>query len=95
MKVCIASSKGPTAATFAAFIDAVKAEAAKREITITSYRIVPGSGCANHGIELHGPDEGIVSEFMNAFTYALMPAQWRIMNDNDPGVGNGRFEYAI
>lgn len=88
MKVCIATSKKPL--DFVKFIECVKASAAEGNNVIKGYVVVPGNGCWNHGIIIEGDDE---EGFINQLTMVMMPARWGKVDDSDPAVVEGQFEF--
>lgn len=88
MKICIATPKYPL--NFESFITAAKASAAEGGNVITGYVVVQGPGCWNHGVIIEGDDE---EGFAQALAIALMPSKWCIVDDDDPAVVEGQFEF--
>ena len=83
-KFVIATFKVPTDV---GFFDLMKACAAEGGNVIKGYSVVPGPGCANHGILIEGPD---VEGFMRHLTNFMM-GKWASVPDDDPAVVDGLF----
>ena len=93
MKVCIATTKCPSEATFKEFLASVKKEAEYFGVNILGYVIVQGCNCCNHGIMLEENEAN--TRFLNVLAMALMPAKLSVVSNNDQAVIEGQFELLL
>ncbi len=85
LKVCIATSKAPTKATEAAFVEEIRGHAHDLQLRISAILGMEGRGCYNLGLKVEGDSQKAVA-FVNALTMALGPiSKWSYTNDEFEG----------
>jgi hypothetical protein len=76
----IATSKAPSRANFASFVEAVRDAGKDDNVSVGPVALHDGPGCANLVLSVTGTEEDF-ERYANGLTMAMMPARWTTTED--------------